>query len=249
MARMTVQTALYDCNFPMPQYHWLQGPITVRTSLYGRLFDFFGLRHKGATAYDLGCSLGARALALANRGYRVFAVDHCPVILEDLRRRIPPISHIDLLEADVCDILGSAATASADVICCMGDLLPLLPDTQRLTNLLRQAARVLQPGGTLLLEWQDLSGPLPSQNGFKTIRQDGSMSLSRLMEEEGDTILVHEKFIHHNGLDWQQTVRTQRKLRLSRHQMEKWALETGLCALPTRVHPLCLLAFTRTASA
>jgi hypothetical protein len=38
----------------------------------------------------------------------------------------------------------------------------------------------------LLLEWQDQSGPLPPQNGFQTIRQNGSMGPSRLMDEEGD---------------------------------------------------------------
>jgi predicted RNA methylase len=75
----------YDVHLG-PIYGWMLGDFnTAKEAARGEL-QAAGL-HEGAgcTAVDLGAGVGAHAIALAEAGYSVTAIDTCAQLLEELR--------------------------------------------------------------------------------------------------------------------------------------------------------------------
>ncbi len=103
---------------------------------------------EGSLCYDLGCSLGAAALAMAEGArveeFRVIAVDNAPPMLERARSLVA--GHpIDLVCADVTDL----PPRDASMVVLNFTLQFIAP--QRRLELLRQVRRGLRPGGLLVL--------------------------------------------------------------------------------------------------
>ena len=103
---------------------------------------------KGSRCYDLGCSLGAASLAMAEGARdldcRIIGIDNAPEMLARARRLVD--GHpIDLVCADVREF--PIVDASMVVL---NFTLQFVPPGERLA-LLQQARRGLRPGGILLL--------------------------------------------------------------------------------------------------
>ena len=71
-----------------PIYEWMAGPFESACLPSSRLFERLGLQPgSSGVAVDLGCGHGLQALPLAKRGYRVIAVDSCPLPQGQLEAR------------------------------------------------------------------------------------------------------------------------------------------------------------------
>ncbi len=108
----------------------------------------------GTCTFDLGCSLGAAALAMQRSitvpGCRVVAVDNAPAMLERCRELVaaeaaPGGPAIEVIEADVRDV----AIAEASMVV-MNYTLQFLPLAER-AGLLGRIAGGLLPGGVFVL--------------------------------------------------------------------------------------------------
>jgi len=96
----------------------------------------------GMVAVDLGSGTGVVTLALAERGFRVVAVDHSPEMLEIARRKAMKAGledRIDFLEG----ALDSAEVPQADVVTAQGVLHHLADPEEGVAAIVR----VLKPGG------------------------------------------------------------------------------------------------------
>lgn len=103
--------------------------------------EFLAGRAPGV-ALDAACGTGRFADFLARRGYRVIGVDSSPDMLAHARRRVPDG------EFHVGDLAGlPLADDSVDVIVCALALVHL----PRLEPVLAEFARVLRPGGDLII--------------------------------------------------------------------------------------------------
>lgn len=109
---------------------------------------------RGTCAFDLGCSLGAAALAMQQSieapGCRIVAIDNAPAMLEKCRAVVaaeaaPGGPGIEVLEGDV----RSAAIEDASMVV-MNYTLQFLPLAERAGMLQRIAAGLL-PGGVFVL--------------------------------------------------------------------------------------------------
>ena len=103
------------------------------------------------TALDVACGAGRNAVWLAERGWRVTAVDFASVALDRARelaasRRIA----VDWIEADV--LAWSPPARHYDLVTM---LYLQLPEAER-RETLRRAAEAVRPGGTLLVVGHDL---------------------------------------------------------------------------------------------
>lgn len=126
---------------------------------YGLIVPMAGLLARryaedNSTLYDLGCSLGAAALAMSQavkaKNARILAVDNSPAMIDRLQELLAmdPAAAATPIEA-VCEDVCKTAIEDASVVV-MNFTLQFLPPASRLP-LLRRIASGLRPGGILLL--------------------------------------------------------------------------------------------------
>ncbi len=173
-----------------PVYDWMLGGWEAATQRHRDLFAELDLTPvaAGALAIDVGAGTGHQSIPLAERGYRVEAVEPSPAMRARLRDHIgtlPIVFRDEPLSAD--------PSAEPELICCMGDTLAHFASLDDVAELATTAGRVLQPGGTLVVSYRD-STSLPSgDDRFIAVRSDHERILTCLLEEaEADRIRVSD---------------------------------------------------------
>src|SRR5262245_58411166 len=103
-----------------------------------------------ATVLDVGGGPGGHACWLAARGYQVHLIDITPLHVELARQQSKGQPHAPLAGAEVGDARAlPSGRQTADAVLLLGPLYHLTERGDRL-QALREAHRVLRPGGTLL---------------------------------------------------------------------------------------------------
>jgi ArsR family transcriptional regulator len=120
----------------------------LRDELYGRSFGqeaLLALLPASWTVADLGCGTGQAAAALAPHVRRVMAVDQSAAMLKAARKRTAALGNVELRQ-------GSLEAVPLDEASCDGALLVLaLTYAPEPASVLREAARILRPGGRLVV--------------------------------------------------------------------------------------------------
>jgi SAM-dependent methyltransferase len=119
----------------------------VRTEAYGREFELAVLRTLPSpdwTIADLGCGTGAFTLELAKSGARVVGVDGSASMLRVARRVTRDFPNVELHEASL------EALPIADGSCELALLVLVLSYVAELEPVVREAHRILAPGGRLV---------------------------------------------------------------------------------------------------
>lgn len=120
----------------------------LRAGLYGAGFlaeALLALLPRGLTVADLGCGTGDLTARLARHAARVVAVDRSAAMLKAARRRVAGLEHVELHRADLEALPLAEATCDAALLVLA---LGYLPAPERA---LAEAARVLRPGGVLVV--------------------------------------------------------------------------------------------------
>jgi ubiquinone/menaquinone biosynthesis C-methylase UbiE len=94
---------------------------------------------------DLACGLGRTTLILHEMGFSVRGVDASEVLINTAKRRLP---YLDLRVGSY-DRIEEPDSAFSHVLISFNGIDLAFPESQRLTSL-RECARVLKPGGTLI---------------------------------------------------------------------------------------------------
>ena len=117
------------------------------------------------TLVDLGCGAGRHALRFARRGFAVTAVDLSRPMLEVVAakaRRADVAAHLTCVQANLCR-LGCFADAQFDYALSMFSTLGMIRGREPRRRALREACRILKPGGRLALHahnvWLNLGNP------------------------------------------------------------------------------------------
>jgi ubiquinone/menaquinone biosynthesis C-methylase UbiE len=117
-----------------------------------RMFEILGrsLPEPPGTIFDVGGGTGAYAFPLAERGYRVHLFDLTPLHIEQVRKRMAsaawPLAEARPGDARKLDCAG----ATADGYLLLGPLYHLTDRSDRISAI-REACRILKPGGTLVV--------------------------------------------------------------------------------------------------
>jgi ArsR family transcriptional regulator len=120
----------------------------LRAGLYGRRLEqqaMAALLPSSWTVADLGCGTGTLAAALAPHVARVEAVDQSAAMLRAARRRLAGIGRVELHRARL------EALPLADASCDAALLVLVLTYLAEVEPALAEAARILKPGGRLVL--------------------------------------------------------------------------------------------------
>lgn len=105
----------------------------------------------GDNILDLGCGMGRTTLILHEMGMRVRGIDRSEVFVEVARRRFP---YLDL-QVGSFDSLREEDSSYSHILLALNALDYAFPEEQRVAAL-RECARVLKPGGTLIFSSHNL---------------------------------------------------------------------------------------------
>ncbi len=120
----------------------------LRSELYGDRFTDMALHAllpASWTVADLGCGTGLASLQLASCVARVIAVDESPEMLRAAARRLEGLGNVDLRRGDLGCL--PIADSTCDAAVCM----LALTHTEEPLAAIQEAARILRPGGRLVV--------------------------------------------------------------------------------------------------
>jgi SAM-dependent methyltransferase len=179
-------------------------------------------------AVDLGCGPGYQALALAQMGFSpVIAVDTSAALLSELQAHRGSLQ-IQTIENDICNLGQIAVPGTAHVIACMGDTITHLGSRPDVLALVRQAGKVLVPGGAFVITYRDLSEELRGLDRFIPVRSDDERVMTCFLEFDlAESVLVHDLVYSRDGAQWKLEKSSYRKLRLPVRWLEDAMTNVG----------------------
>jgi SAM-dependent methyltransferase len=196
-----------------PVYSWMLGDLKAAFARGAAEIAALPLPARGI-AVDLGAGLGPHALALAERGYDVLALDNCQVLLDELRSHahsLPIVTqYADLLQ------FPSYLNGQAQVIVCMGDTLTHLSTPSSVESLLSNVAAALGHGGVFAATFRDYATrTLQGDQRFILVRADDERILTCFLEYGDTHVTVHDVLTEKDQGQWRQKISSYPKLRLA----------------------------------
>ncbi|GAA2820195.1 class I SAM-dependent methyltransferase [Saccharopolyspora taberi] len=223
------EVAAHYENLLAEHYTWMFGADFADLVRAQRdLLAGLGIRPEGepSAALDLGCGSGVHSVALAELGFAVTGVDVSETLLAELADRAHP--RVRGVHADLRDgLAGLAEPGTVQVVTCMGDTLPHLPDEDAVRRLLAESFALLAPGGRIVLTFRDLSVRLAGLDRFLPVRGDQDRVMTCFLEDEGEHVRVHDLVHVRTGSGWELRKSSYRKLRLSPGQIAGLLADIG----------------------
>jgi 2-polyprenyl-3-methyl-5-hydroxy-6-metoxy-1,4-benzoquinol methylase len=228
MGNVTVSVANHYARHLGPIYTWMVGDVGAALSRSDAELDALPLPStRAGTAVDLGAGFGLHSLPLARRGFKVVAIDSYEPLLQELVSRKGPLP-IRTVDADLLTFRAHIAEP-VDVIVCMGDTLPHLPNLSSVESLLGDVAASLSPGGLFIATFRDyVSTPLQGDGRFILVRSDEQRILTCFLEYADSTVTVHDLLHQLEGGSWRLHVSSYAKLRLAPERVVEQLSSLGL---------------------
>ena len=213
-------------------YVWMAGGWDAGCGKSRRFFEEHAIRPNGSgIAVDLGAGCGFLSIALAGAGFRVTAVDRSREMLDILRQH----AEGQLIRTVIADILDFPAwddNEKPELIACTGDTLTHLADMCAVKRLLRQCARELSAGGTLILSCRDYSRePSGSSVVIPVQREANRIFLCRLCYET-DRVMVEDILYTRESGQWERTSGKYPKIRIAPDLLEGLFADEGFRIRP-----------------
>jgi SAM-dependent methyltransferase len=205
-----------------PVYGWMIGDFDVAKKAARTELGAAGISEgAGRVAVDLGAGHGVHAIALAEAGYAVTAIDTCAGLLEELRSNAGDYV-ITCVDDDLLNVRRHCEGA-VDVIVCMGDTLTHIASVEAVERLFEAIAQTLRPGGVFVATFRDYgAGALEGVGRFIPVRQDDRRILTCFLEYQETTVTIYDLLHERSDAGWALRVSSYSKLRLS----PEWARST-----------------------
>lgn len=195
------------------------------------LRDVFGPPGEGGIL-DAGCATCRQAIALAEHGYRMTAIDASDDMLAIALRRIAEAGVSATAVRLKYDELQKHFGSRFDGMYCVGNSLAAAGTRDAARTAITNFAGILRPGGRLFI--QILNFPLmrrenPCVRGPRVTEQDGVTSVSsRLFTFEDDLCRVTNVTHYNDGSGWKQHSRTGMLYPLNADELTAWCREDGI---------------------
>ena len=215
----------YD-NHLGPVYAWMVGGETSALARGDAEIGALDVAPRGGgIAVDLGAGFGMHAIALAERGFDVVAVDACSVLLDRLER-LGQGRRIRIVRDDMQSFVDHLPGAP-ELVMCLGDTLTHLPDDSDVEALIEEIAGVMEPGGRFIATFRDYSQRLDGTRRFIPVRSDMDRNMTCFLEYSESHVLVHDILSERRGAEWATRVGAYRKLRLAPARFRSMLIARG----------------------
>jgi len=216
-------------------YTWMCGDYDTKVRENIDLFQRAGLTPRSSgRALDLGCGPGFQCVALAKLGFEVVGIDLCASLLEELRGRSEGLA-VDGVQGDMLDHEIYSGRGPFEVAVCMGDTLTHLPTVDGVMALLENVYRNLEPGGTLVLAFRDLTKELQGTERIIPVRTDEDKLMAAFLEYEETHVRVHDMIFLRGDSGWILKKSAYRKLRLGAGQVRAFLEKKGFVPAPPQL--------------
>jgi SAM-dependent methyltransferase len=216
----------YD-NLLAEHYTWMCGGYDAKVRENIVLFERTAMVPRlGGRALDLGCGSGFQSVALAKLGFKVFGVDQCEGLLEELRGRREELD-IGVVQGDMLDDTLYSDKGPFELAVCMGDTLTHLPEVENVMTLLEKVYSNLEHGGRLVLTFRDLTMELEGIERLIPVRTDEDRLMAAFLEYEETHVNVHDLIFVKDGSGWSLKKSVYKKLRLGSNQIRNFLENIG----------------------
>ena len=186
----------------------------------GFLLEEIGKAKSGAgraqrRVLDVACGTGHHAIAFAQAGHAVTAVDAEPAMVARARDNVRAANVEVAVHTAGFGGLAASVPGPFDAITCLGNSLPHLLTVQALDVALADMAAVLNPGGVLIVQNRNFDGVLARQERFMQPEAhstpDGEWLFFRFYDWEPETLRFNMVRLHKSGDEpWTSQVRQTR---------------------------------------
>lgn len=154
---------------------------------YDRAFVLEQCRPPGRLI-DLGCGAGRLAIALAQQGFQVLAVDLSAPMLDVVGEKAGAAGvHVDRLQANLVE-LDCLADATFDYAACLFSTLGMIAGADARRRFLAHVRRLVRPGGVFVVHVHNRSFLWLTRAGRRLLRRNWRQSLLG-RESRGDFIM------------------------------------------------------------
>lgn len=203
-----------------PIYTWMVGGMEAGIRRGAQELDALGLVHgEGRTAVDLGAGFGMHAIPLAQRGYRVTAIDESAELLDELR-----VAGKDLQIDIICDSILDVRLHlphPPSLVVCMGDTITHLPSAHDVRTLVQRVAAAMENGGMFVMTFRDYTIPGSDPVRIIPVRSDDQRILTCVLVDAGDHMDVYDVYHHKADGSWTMQQSSYRKLKLVPADVER----------------------------
>lgn len=209
-----------------PIYTWMVGGFDSALERGSKELDAIdAMPVESGLAVDLGAGFGMHAIPLARRGFNVLAIDNCGVLLDEIRAQEGELP-IQAIEDDLFSF-PQKLSVKPDIVLCMNDTLTHLADKASVVKLIRSVAGQLTSGGRFIMTFRDYSKPLEAEQRFISVRSNSTRIFSCFLEYADSYLTVNDILYEWNGSDWELSVSSYKKVRISPEWLADSLKENG----------------------
>jgi SAM-dependent methyltransferase len=218
------------------RYTWMMGGPECCLAAARELLNSVGLlTFRSGAALDLGCGAGYHARVLAEAGMQVIAVDDSADLLREAAHVCKGFNVVPV-QSELSDSRQYAAHGPFSVVLCIGDTLTHLGSRLAVDELLASAARLLTPGGVLLLEFREQPRDLAGEAAVLTLRAERDRIMQCVLHFEPERVWVTDVVHEWMGSRWETIKSTYPKLRLRAADILACAAAAGLTVKGDSTH-------------
>lgn len=194
-------------------YSWSFGDPDAKIEENRRFFKIHNIVPQSSkTTVDLGAGSGFQSIPLAEKGFKVTAIDFSQKLLEELIRHKNELNITTICD-NMLNFNGHISTP-LELIICMGDALTHLESFEQMELLFRKAYTGLENRGRFILTFRDLTARLEDLDRFFPVHSNKKTIFTCFIEYEDHYVRVHDLIYVREQEKWILKKSFYRKLRI-----------------------------------
>ena len=195
-------------------YSWMVGDFETKQKEFQTFLEEQGVFPASSKmAIDLGAGHGIQSAALANLGFKVWAIDFNRQLLDELKINCEGLD-VTAIEQDM-RLVTKYEDLNPEIIVCCGDTLTHLENESEIERFIEYSCDLLSEGSKFILSFRDYSEKRVGDNRFIPVKSDANRILTCFLDYTPTHVVVTDLLHEFNGKTWEQKVSSYNKFRIS----------------------------------